>query len=277
MTINATDFSLVLSGGSSNSDVNLSLGGSPSNKPVNNNALNNLFDNVSGNESDEGLVDYRCLYLFNDGNVPVYNVQLWVENYNSGTNMQIGFVNRNEIQRITISSDVSGGNLNLILSNTLVSIPYNTDIGQFATAIQTAIRDIGGYSSATVSSSLSTNLYLIFDITFSDIDGSRTIDLIQIDNGNVAGGLTPSQVSVTNTSLVSGAPINIISGSIENETTPPGGVTFFPSTSIEPAMIPKLNPSDGFPFWIKRTILPDSIAAENDGFKLRIAAQTLTS
>lgn len=55
-----------LSGGSSNTDPNLSLGGDMSTEPVSSTPLNNLFDNVSSGERTTGTVEYRCFYVKND-------------------------------------------------------------------------------------------------------------------------------------------------------------------------------------------------------------------
>jgi hypothetical protein len=61
MSIAATDLSNRLSGGATNSDPLLSLGGAKSSTA----ALTALFDNVSGDEAASGTVEYRCVYLHN--------------------------------------------------------------------------------------------------------------------------------------------------------------------------------------------------------------------
>ena len=65
MVTTSTDISIVLSGGSSNSNPNLSLGGSPSSTPITNNSINNLFDDISAAQLDAGRIDYRCFYKIN--------------------------------------------------------------------------------------------------------------------------------------------------------------------------------------------------------------------
>lgn len=61
----ASDIQKRLSGGASNNDPNLSLGGKMSSTSIVNNALQNLFDNVSSAERASGVTDYRCFYLMN--------------------------------------------------------------------------------------------------------------------------------------------------------------------------------------------------------------------
>lgn len=61
-----TDIKRYLSGGSSNTDPNLSLGDEVSSTEVSSTPLNNLFDNVTAAERTSGIEDYRCLYIKNE-------------------------------------------------------------------------------------------------------------------------------------------------------------------------------------------------------------------
>lgn len=61
-----TDLVAYLSGGSSNTDPNLSLGDEISSTGVSLTPLNNLFDNVSSAERASGTVEYRCFYVKNE-------------------------------------------------------------------------------------------------------------------------------------------------------------------------------------------------------------------
>lgn len=65
MAIVAGDLKYYLSGGSGNTDPNASLGGAISTTEVSGTSLNNIFDNVSGSESEAGDTEYRCIYLKN--------------------------------------------------------------------------------------------------------------------------------------------------------------------------------------------------------------------
>ena len=66
MPIVNTDIVIRLSGGSSNTDPNLSLGGVISTTALTNNSLHNLFDEVSGTESLAGDTEYRGIYILNN-------------------------------------------------------------------------------------------------------------------------------------------------------------------------------------------------------------------
>ena len=80
MAAKSTDLVVTLTGGSSNSNPNLSIGGDPSSYPVTG-QLNNLFDNVAREEASVGSISYRCIYIFNNNSVDtIYNLQLYTLN-----------------------------------------------------------------------------------------------------------------------------------------------------------------------------------------------------
>jgi hypothetical protein len=66
-----------LSGGASNSDPAASLGGVISSTEI---AAgdNNLFDDVSGQETTDGMTDYRGVYVYNEGDVPLIAPVVWI-------------------------------------------------------------------------------------------------------------------------------------------------------------------------------------------------------
>ena len=79
MTITQSDIEFYLSGGSDNTDPNASLGGAISSTAVQDNTLNNVFDDVSGQESQDGDTEYRCIYVKNNhASDTWYNVVVWI-------------------------------------------------------------------------------------------------------------------------------------------------------------------------------------------------------
>lgn len=277
MAISASDISLVLSGGSGNQAPNSALGGSPSATPVASSALNNLFADVTPEQATVGLEDYRCLYLFNDGEQPVYNLNLWIDSQlEGGSSVEIGIEEQNESQRITISgATVTGGSLTVSYLGFTVTTSYNPDLGVWASNLQdglNSLKDDNGVEllRQTVVRAQNNGSTLIFDVTFTGLDGKRDHELIQIADNN----LTPT----VNTSVVltlQGSPINTIAPAIDVATTPPGGVAFFAYSSILPIVIPKLSPADGFPFWVKRVTPAGTESTNVDGFTLRAKMETL--
>ena len=65
MPIANSDIVYRLSGGSGNTDPNASLGGVKSTTAITDNTLNNLWDNVSGDEGAAGDIEYRAFYVHN--------------------------------------------------------------------------------------------------------------------------------------------------------------------------------------------------------------------
>jgi hypothetical protein len=69
----ANSLAFRLSGGASNSDPLLSLGGAMSSNAV---TANTLFDTVSAAEASPGDVEYRCFYVYNDGTIDLTALSL---------------------------------------------------------------------------------------------------------------------------------------------------------------------------------------------------------
>ena len=67
-----------LSGGAANADPNASLGGVISSTEV---AAgdNNLFDDVTGQQTTDGHTDYRGVYIFNNGDVDLIAPVVWIQ------------------------------------------------------------------------------------------------------------------------------------------------------------------------------------------------------
>jgi hypothetical protein len=80
MPISASDIQFRLSGGAANSDVNASLGGAKSSVQIVDATLHNLFDIVGGQESLDGDIEYRCVYIHNaHGSLSLQNAKVWIE------------------------------------------------------------------------------------------------------------------------------------------------------------------------------------------------------
>lgn len=83
-----------LTGGSTNTDPNASLGGVMSNTEVDGaNPMNNLFDNVSPDEASAGDTEYRAIDLYNSGDATATNVAIYMDPETSSpdTQLDIGY------------------------------------------------------------------------------------------------------------------------------------------------------------------------------------------
>lgn len=78
MPIVSGDIDFHLSGGTGNSDINASLGGQQSNTEITDATVENLFDNVTGDESAAGDIEYRCMYIRNaHGSLTLEGATVW--------------------------------------------------------------------------------------------------------------------------------------------------------------------------------------------------------
>lgn len=275
---NANDISVVLSGGTTNINVNNSLGGSPSSSPITNNVLNNLFDDVAPKETEVGHEDYRCIYFFNDGSTPIFLINVWItSDFIGGATVELGIEQVNEIQRIQIDdSVVTGGSVTLSFDGVEFTTAFNSDLGAWAAELQTVLNGLlkdgeSMLSNAVVTAQQVSPTRIIVDVNFNGNDGSINHPKFVI----ISDDIIPSAAIVSISTPQEGAPVNTIASEIGLETTPPGGVGFFAPTEQSPIVIPRLNSEDGFPLWIKRFIPPASDPQEKDGFSLRFAAETL--
>lgn len=78
MPIVAADIDFHLSGESGNSDPNASLGGAQSNTEIVDATVENLFDNVTGDEGAAGDIEFRCFFVKNNhGSLTLEGATLW--------------------------------------------------------------------------------------------------------------------------------------------------------------------------------------------------------
>lgn len=89
MPIVATDIQTRLSGGSTNTNPNASLGGAMSTTSFSDNVTNNLWDNVSGAESAAGDTEYRCFYVLNNhASLQWQSVFYWIDALTTSTSTE---------------------------------------------------------------------------------------------------------------------------------------------------------------------------------------------
>ena len=87
----AASLQMHLTGGASNADPALSLGGVSSSVQVSATALNNIFDNVAPAESVAGDVEYRAVDLKNSGDATAQVVAAWMEPETSSPHTVLDF------------------------------------------------------------------------------------------------------------------------------------------------------------------------------------------
>lgn len=280
MTTNAEDISVVLSGGSTNLNPNGSLGGEPSLSPVLTGTLNNLFSDITAEQALDGYEDYRCMYVFNDGDTTIYNVKVWIsDDPSDGSTMAMGIAGVDEVQRITINGGVvTGSSVTFSYLGTTFDSDFDPDLAAWAAALEESLANLEDddsqrfFKDVIVLGQTAANNTIIFDIKWQGLDAKRNFaKLEKISNDLTPLGIIECIVTVPQ----DGNPINTIAPEINVSTTPPGGVTFLVPTSTSPITLPRLDPDEGFPLWVRRTTDAETIAKENDGFSLRLSANSL--
>lgn len=93
MAITSSDLEYRLSGGASNTSPASALGGAMSTVSggiITSAALNNLFDDVSGDESAAGDIEYRGIYVKNaHGSLTWQSVKIWISSLTSSADTEL--------------------------------------------------------------------------------------------------------------------------------------------------------------------------------------------
>jgi len=91
----AADLNFRLTGGSSNSDPDSSIGGVMSSVNVSSSPMNNLFDDITAAEAAQsvGYEDYRAIDIYNSGDATAESVSIWVSSptVSEDSHLEIGY------------------------------------------------------------------------------------------------------------------------------------------------------------------------------------------
>lgn len=276
--IRPSDIKFFLSGGSTNTNPANSLGGDYSDTLVGT-ELNNLFEDINTQTSSSGIIDYRCIYLFNKGQSAgdwIFDSTIWTTiQKNTPAQIDLGFNLSNDVQQLTISGSVTGGYL-IFKYTDLVGdiystqpIYYNTELSYFAYLIQTELNLLPTVAGGITCEVIQNTGFLTVIITFAGDDGNKIQNLLGVTNY-----LTGTSVLTTVKKLSDGGPINTMADTIGSSTTAPQGITFFSTNENSKKVVGTLQQDEGFPIWIRRTIpvsaLPSSLAGATLRFNGKI-------
>lgn len=258
-------FKLYYSGGNSNNDAAKSLGGNISNFIILP-SKNNIFNNVSGDIYEEGLTDYRCVYLKNNSENRVLYLYFALDDFFLGSIQNLGFNFTNEVQTITVLNGPFTNGQNIVFSyneNNFI-VEYDTNFNQWLINFNASIKQVFGLEDVIVTGD-SNGSNSIFQVSFQGTAGYKNHSLITL----VGYDLSPTP-SISIVKSITGSPINLIAEKIITSTNEPNNITFYDATINSPVYLPILNPGDFLPIWLRRTIYPNTIAIENDGGNLII-------
>lgn len=263
MTITSNDIVFVYSGGSNNLDPSKSIGGDPSINTING-TLNNLFSNVNKEDSEEGITDYRCFYVFNNSEIDaLFNVSIYFESQLEGiSNCQLGISKSTDVQIISFSSVATSGFFTLKYENYITkNINWNSEPSILSKNIENSLNELDILSEVSVQSLSPTN----YSISFLGEDNNKNHDLLLTNSINL---LPSTNISFSKNS--EGQPLNSIAPLLATNQTPPFNVSFFNTDEINRILIGNLLPGDGFPVWIKRTTFGSISNDQDNGFTFRL-------
>jgi hypothetical protein len=268
MAIGPSDIDFLLSGGSTNSNPNNSIGGPPSNFPVLG-LMNNLFANVKSESANSGSTDYRCFYISNrNATDTLYDVQVYFsEQGPRGSNVSVGVQKRTEIQKVSLISPISSGVLNMRYDKQQFSVTWGGSPESFGASLQSNLSAI--VSGVSVLTQVQGENYF-FTVSFLNKADNKSHPLLEVIRNNLVGRDVPI-VSISK--IVEGRPINSIATSISVDTVPPVGVSFYTPDSSSKLTVGSLSPGDIVPIWLKRITLPGTEYLQNDYFKLKVVGR----
>lgn len=274
MALSNSDITFTFSGGGTNTDPDKSLGGDPSVQPI---IGKRLFNDVSEDQTKNGVTDFRCLYVHNESNIDtLFEASILVAYTVPGdVTVQLGFDFENERQNLTVTNAtlLSGGSMTLTysdLSNQYdITVNFNASLSVWTTNLQTELRTIPNLGDVIVSGSFSGS-DAVFEIDFIGDSASRYHEAIVLKTGG--NNLLPAATAtISIVKSVNGSPINRIADEIDVSTTTPTNISF----SALSQLVGDIRPLDSIPVWVKRIVPPNTEAIENDGFTLRILGSAI--
>jgi len=277
MAIISDDIKLFYSGGITNSNPDLCLGGEMSTTFF---LSNRLFDSITSSQSSSGYADYRCVYFYNlNATDTLRDAKVYISSQISGgADVVIGLEINNERQDIYITNATSVATGSFILqyynyfndSEIQFTVNHNPNITTWSTNLQNSIRSISGLEEvAVIGSYIGSTAY--FQITFGGTARYRYYEVLQFVSSSQS--FLDVNSSFTIQKIIDGGPKLKTAIEVSNDTTSPNNVTFAPTSISYPIEIGDLKPLEFYPIWIKRTVASNTSSMENDGFSLRMKGE----
>jgi hypothetical protein len=262
--VQTSDISFMLSGGGSNKNPAMSLGGMPSSTPVSG-TVNSLFGDITESQAVDGLVDYRCLYILNKSATgTLYSASVHVQSQlPGGSQVELGLARFSEVQVLQISGSPVSGTLALRLGTRGFSGTWGGSPEAFLASLMSSLSSVG---MGGVSVSYSSGGTHLFTFRFLGSYNNKAQPLIEV----MINGLSPaSAVSVSRQRQ--GSPINAVAPLLATPTVSPFEVIFSQTSSTSKMVIGDLGPGDSIPLWIRRTTPAGTGFKENDSVTIRVS------
>jgi hypothetical protein len=266
----------LLSGGSTNTKPNKSLGGPMSTQRIDM-KINNLFSDVTRAHSFSGYTDYRCLYVMNDNlDDKLKDLSFYISKSNSvGSEITLGLSLQSDVQALIVAGSPPNGYFQLQYTlkhahqtyiQTTRRINWMPDANLMAQRIAAVLNSLD-FLHGVLCTGQSSSSGFDFLITFGGESSGRKQELL--------GAVNQVGIQVTTMSVTKGGPINSVAPNIGLVNNPPSGVTFFDSDKITPILVGTLLPTDFVPVWFQRVVAPNTKPVHPDFFRLHLFGHVL--
>jgi len=263
--ISSDEIIFLLSGGASNNNPLLSLGGVSSTIEVIGN-INGLFPDVTPAQVISGMIDYRCFYVKNISSLySLYKTRVYIQSQTGeGSEAILGTKRQDEVQRIRITGVITSGTADFDIGGQAFSGTWTGSADSFKDSLYSSLSSIDFYD-VDIEYSLDAGDYF-FNITFTDSLGNKSYPLITLVSNNLINA-----VDVIISKFTHGHPISNTTTTIASPQTFPSGITFEISDVDSPIQIGTLGPGESFPVWIRRTTISGTPPLLLDGAIIRIS------
>ncbi len=173
--------------GADNKDPDFDLGGEPSEFEIAEAEMNNLFDNVTSEEADFSMTDYRCFYIYNKyHSIPLIDIVLELVDSTCSV-IAFGSKIQNDEQLITIQGEPATNGYMIIASEfgTPVTCYYPGTWAGFATEIEDKLQLATYCTTVGVSLDSSTVDTAVYRVVFNGQVKNRKVELIQLVQNNL--------------------------------------------------------------------------------------------
>lgn len=255
--ITADKIEFLLSGGSSNSDPRLSVGGPISATPVGR-GPNALFPDLSDSELSSGKLEHRCVYVVNASeDATLWGASVFLSSGVPG--VSIGVARATESQVVTVDGPVFFGDVLFDLDGNEVAAEWGGSAEEFAASLKASLLSIGLSGVDVYNTYVGSSKK--FTVAFGGPQDNRVQPLLSVSENNLQGVGTPG-VSVAR--QTGGSPINSPAPLLATPEVPPAGVEFPASSPSSRILVGTLAPGDRMPVWVRRNTPAGSAARQGN-------------
>ena len=211
----------------------------------------NLFSDYTTTAG--GLVDYRCIYVFNDNATQYWtDIIVYFVTNDDYVPLTLGVYAANEVQQVTFGGPPSSGDITFGFGTAQANVLGDPDITVVAGNLQRAMNRIYPLSGVVVTPA---TLFEGLTVTFEGADSHRAQPVLTVLQNNL--GVTCTVQRITGGGPIDTYPVQQIAA-----TAAPPNVTFYDPSEALPIILGVLRPNEYFPIWVCRSISTTAPAGE---------------